>query len=213
MAVRTFALISPTTELEAVNIMLSAIGESPISSFEEITADVAIARSVLTEVCKAVQLEGWQWNTEDDYPLIPDATTGRIKLNPNTVRVHFNHPQDEELVIRGGYIYDRKRHSFLFPSDYSVKATITILLGFEDLPESARRYTVIRAARVFQERVVGSSTLSTFSEQDEIRARVTMQGEERRADRPNILTGTSSPTGTWDARTTLMNRGRRYGIR
>lgn len=213
MAARLFAPVSPTTEIEAVNIMLATIGEAPINSFDDVNADVAIARNTLSEVSKAIQLEGWQWNTEDNYTLRPDNNTKKIKLSPNIVRVHFPDPNAEEFVIRGSYVYDRMRHTNVFDPDFSIDVTITLILPFDELPESARRYTTIRAARVFQERVVGSGTLHDFTFQDEMRARTNMLAEERRADRPNVLRGTLSPTGTWSPKTAMMHRGGRYGIR
>lgn len=212
MSVRLFATVSPTTEIEAVNTMLSVIGESPVNSFEEITADVAVARNTLIEVSRAVQLEGWHWNTDDNYPLRPDTVTQKIKLSPACLRVHFPEPQDKELVVRGAYVYDRANHSYTFPSDFHTEVTMTIQLPFEELPEAARRYITIRAARVYQARVVGSGTLFDFSERDEAMARTTLLAEEHKLDRPNILKGTLPPTGTWNPVTAILNRGgRTYG--
>jgi hypothetical protein len=41
------------------------------------------------------------------------------------------------------------------------------LLDFTDLPEVARRYITVKSARIFQERVVGSDTLSAMNRNDE----------------------------------------------
>lgn len=210
MAIRLFAPVSATTEIEAVNIMLATIGESPINSFEEITGDVAIARNTLMEISKAVQLEGWQWNTEDNYPLKPDVNTKKIKLDPSIFRVYFPEPHTEELVVRGGFVYDRMNHTFVFDKDFSINVRIVQVLPFDQLPESARAYIIIRAARVFQERVVGSKNLSAFTKVDEGRARAEMMAEERQYDRPNILKGTLPPTGTYRPVTAIMNRGGRH---
>jgi len=204
---RLFAPIAPTTEIEAVNIMLSTIGESPINSFEEITGDISIARNTLAEVSKAVQLEGWQWNTEDNYPLKPNILNHKIKVDPSIARVWFPHPFDHELVVRGSHVYDRKNHTFTFEDNFTVSVSILQILSFEALPETAKRYITIRAARVFQERVVGSSTLTGFTSQDEIRARATLLDEEHRLNRPNILKGDLPSTGTWNPVFTMLNRG------
>jgi hypothetical protein len=103
-------------------------------------------------------------------------------------------------------------HTYKFPSDYRVDVTITYQLPFEELPEAARRYITIRAARVYQGRVVGSGTLWDFSERDEAMARTTLMAEEHKLDRPNILKGTQPPTGTWNPMTAILNRGgRHYG--
>ena len=201
--------IRPTTELEAVNIILSGIGEAPISSFAEVTADVSLARNILAEISRETQPEGWQWNTEDDFPLTPDAAKGEIKLPPTAIRVHFREPDDRELTIRGQRVYDRVNHSFIFSPGVRILVTLTLLLPFEDLPEAARRYITLKAARVFQERTVGSGTLYDFQQADEARARALMLAEERRQDRPNILKGTLPPTGTWRPWLTLLHRNRR----
>lgn len=201
---------TPTTELEAVNTMLSGIGEAPVNSFSEVTADVSLARHILNEVSREVQLTGFQWNTEDNYPLTPDIH-GLIRLHPSIVRVHFREPTDRELTIRGNRVYDRINHTFTFPQDTAITCTVTLLLPFEELPEAARRYAALKALRVFQERVVGSQVLSAYQQADEARARVQLMGEERRQDRPNILRATLPPTGTWRVSDVLLERrGRRF---
>ena len=155
---------------------------------------------------REIQLEGFQWNTEDDYPLTPDIH-GLIKLHPSIVRVHFREPSDRELTIRGNQVYDRINHTFTFPQGTAIVCTVTLLLPFEQLPEAARRYTTLKALRIFQERVVGSQVLSQYQQADEARARVQLMGEERRQDRPNLLMGTYPPVGTWRVRDAVLRRG------
>jgi hypothetical protein len=48
----------PTTELEAVNTILSTIGESPVSSLgDQMTVDAVLAQNILHEVSREVQTE------------------------------------------------------------------------------------------------------------------------------------------------------------
>lgn len=203
MSDKTF--ITPTTELEAVNIMLSGIGEAPVNSLDEVTADVSIAYAILAEIAKETQLEGWQWNTEDNYPLTPDRD-GYIKVSPSAVRVAFREASPLELTMRGNKVYDRVNHSYIFPKDTVIRVTLTMLLPFEELPETARRYVTVRALRVFQSRVVGSQVLNAFSERDELQARILLLREERQQDMPNMLTGTQSATCVWKPITALRHR-------
>ena len=61
-----------TTKLDAVNIMISVIGESPVNTLggtSAVPVTVVQAESVLNETSKAIQSEGWHYNTEYDYPL------------------------------------------------------------------------------------------------------------------------------------------------
>ena len=58
------------TELEAVNVLLTTIGEAPVNTLtgNQVT-DVTIANQVLTEVSREVQAQGWHFNTEDKVVL------------------------------------------------------------------------------------------------------------------------------------------------
>lgn len=202
--------ITPTSKLAAVNIMLSGIGEAPVNSLSEMTSDVSTATNILTEVTKELQTIGFTWNTEDNYPLKADIN-GNIKVNPAIVRIHFREPDDRILVLRGNSIYDRENHTYTFDKDKVIYVTVTMLLEFEQMPEAARRYATIRALRVFQERIVGSSELSNFMRQDEQQAKALMLHEECKEDRPNMIRGTLPPTGTWRVSSALANRGYRRG--
>ena len=56
--------------------------------------------------------------------------------------------------------------------------TIVYLLDFSKLPEPARRYITIRAARTFHDRTLGANTLHKFSSEDEARALSVMKQDE-----------------------------------
>ena len=58
----------------------------------------------------------------------------------------------------------------LFRSGTEIKCNLIIYLNFKDLPEPARRYISIRAARIFHDRVVGSGELHRFYQEDELQA-------------------------------------------
>ena len=56
--------ITPTTELQAVNQMLSVIGEAPVNSITgTVTTDVSVAKNILDETSMSVQSMGWNFNT------------------------------------------------------------------------------------------------------------------------------------------------------
>ena len=51
--------ITPTTELQAVNIMLSTIGEAPVNSITgTTTVDVSTAKNILDETSMSIQSLG-----------------------------------------------------------------------------------------------------------------------------------------------------------
>lgn len=178
-----------TTELSAINTMLTAIGETPVNSLTEpVTADVAIAKSVLNEISVEVQSEAWHWNTEDEFELTINIDN-EIPLPSNCLKIYFRSPQYIDYLQRGDRVYNRTDHTFKFEVGAKIYPTIVFLLPFEEMPETARRYITLKATRVFQERVVGSGNLRDFHSLDEAKARVALQAEDIRMDRPNILAG------------------------
>lgn len=162
--------VTPTTKLEAVNQVLTAIGESPINSLLEPTSvDARIAEQILDETDRTVQSAGWHFNTENDFPLSRDAN-GFINIALDTVSVDVDgslYP-DVNVVLRGNKLYDKKNHTFVFTQD--LKGEIIYLLSFEELPQVARQYIVCRTARIFQDRVLGSTDVARGLINDEVQA-------------------------------------------
>jgi hypothetical protein len=166
-----------TTELDAVNTMLSVIGESPVNSIHDTgLVDAVIAVQILHETMREVQTTGWSWNTDENYSLSPTFPyPGEIYLPANTLSVD---PSDssKDFVQRGLKLWDKAKQTFKFSEP--VKVDITRLLEFDEIPQVARHYIMVKAARVFQDRVVGSTTLSGFNEKDELRAFVKLKNLE-----------------------------------
>lgn len=166
--------LTPTDELEAVNLLLANIGASPIDRLTgTLPVDAITARRVLHRVSRAIQNEGWHYNSERDYPLSRNIA-GEIPLPPNLLRIDAvltRHP-DIDPVVRGRRLYDKVTHSFIFETN--ILANIVLLLPFDDLPEYARLYVVVRAAREFQQNAIGSPELARFDDMDEARARADM---------------------------------------
>ena len=53
-----------------------------------------------------------------------------------------------------------------------------MFLPFTELPENARRYITIRAARIFQDRLLGANTLHGFQARDEAKCTCILKQEE-----------------------------------
>jgi hypothetical protein len=175
-----------TTKLEAVNIMISVIGESPVNTLSGTSVPVTVTQAVhaLDETSKAIQSEGWHYNTEYDYPLVPDSVTSRITLPVNTLKVDLD-PEiytDSDPVQRGLKLYDRKNHRDTWTKD--LKAIITFELDFEELPEQFRHYIAVKSARIFAARFLGSREIEGFALRDEIEAKArAIESDSENADR------------------------------
>ena len=164
--------LSPTTKLEAVNTMLTSIGEQPIQNMNDLAglSDASIAEQILDNVSRAIQSRGWIFNTDLDVQMTVDQY-GEIKLSPDILRVDTTsrvRNGDTDIVERGRKLYDRQNQTFIFTTKVTVNQIK--LLVFEDLPEPARRYISIRSARIFHDRVVGSGELHRFYQEDEMNA-------------------------------------------
>jgi len=158
-----------TSKLEAVNSMLGHIGESPVNSISNTNAlpvSAATAISALDEISRAVQSEGWQFNTEVNVSLSP-AGDGTITLSEDILELD---PIDTsiDVVQRGLSLFDRSNNTTVFTKD--LKVNQTRLLDWDSLPEPARRYITLRASRVFQGRIVGSRELEALIARDEYKA-------------------------------------------
>jgi hypothetical protein len=167
--------LSFTTEKEAVNTLLGIIGEAPVNSLEdELTDDVASAIALLREISREVQLQGWDFNTDHDYPMTRDGS-GYINLPIGAAKVDIKPGQfgNVDTVIRGNRLYDRKNHTFVFQRD--LKVDVTWLFGWDILPEEFRRYITIRAGRMFANRRLGSRELDGFTLRDEYAAKAVME--------------------------------------
>jgi len=180
-------MLTPTTELDAINTMLSVIGEAPVNTVEDTgIVDAVIALQILRATSREVQARGWHFNTEKNYPLTPD-TDGFLVLPHTVLRADtVDSSSDIDVVVRGNRLYNRKDHTFQFEKE--VYVDMVILLEFDELPEPARHFITIRSARIFQERVVGSESLSAFTKQDEARAFVILNEMEADTADYNILT-------------------------
>ena len=169
-----------TTELEAVNTILSTIGEAPLSTLTgSLPVDGTTAKNILNEISREVQSAGWHFNTQYKVDLTRD-TDNKVPIGTDVVRVQLNDKYDKssyDVVQRGSYLYNLAKNSNIFDQDFT-ENTLIYLLQFEDLPEQARRYITIRSARVFHDRTLGANTLHKFSSEDEARSLSVMKQAE-----------------------------------
>lgn len=160
-----------STELDAVNAILSNVGISPITSLDNPNPMVALARNILVEVSVNAQSDGWVFNTEFHYPLVRD-TNDQILIPDNVLTYDIEGIKDELVVIRSGKLYDKYNHTFEFTRD--LEATVVWYFEFTDLPEPFKRYITVRAANLFAGRAVGSQEAVKFSEKEELLARAAL---------------------------------------
>lgn len=179
--------LTPMTELDAVNLMLSVIGESPVNSLSVSgLADVAVAQQILEETSREVQEKGWTFNTEDRVTL-PFTAGGEINIPSNALRIKLDEGYDGSLTQRGSRMYDRENHTYVFDTTRTLAFQITYMLAFEELPQAARSYIAIAAARKFQKRAISSDQLEKFTAEDEAQAKAQLLDMDTDAGDYNLI--------------------------
>ena len=172
-----------STELEAVNVILSTIGEAPLNSLSgSLPVDGTMAKNVLSEISREVQSSGWHFNTHYKSTLTRD-TNNNIPVATNVVRVELDpnleSKGDYDLVQRDGKLFNLAKNTDVFDKNFE-NVTQVLLLPFNEIPEQAKRYITIRSARVFHDRTLGANTLHKFSQEDEKQALSILRNAEAR---------------------------------
>ena len=163
--------IKKATKLQAVNTIISNIGQAPVTNLESGNPLVEMAEQILDEITIAVLAEGWEYNMERGYPFTPDSNN-QILIPDNVLSLDTKPGDGTQTVIRNGKLYDRVKHTYEFTGQQ--KLDVTWLFDFEELPEAFKNYITIRAANVFAGRSVGSSEAVQFGQREETIARATL---------------------------------------
>ena len=161
----------PTTnaaqELPAINQILMACGQAPVTTLDETNPDVAIAYQTLLEVSREVQSEGWSFNKEAHYEMTPD-TNDEILIPNNVLQIDLSrsHADDKHSVRRGGKLYDKEHHTDKW-TDGVVDCDIVWLFDWVDLPRPIQDYITARASSITSSRIIGDNTQYQMLQQKE----------------------------------------------
>lgn len=159
------------TELAAVNQILGAVGQAPVTTLDQTNPDVALAYDTLLELNREVQAEGWSFNTETEYPFTPD-TNGEILIADNILLLDLSDlPENRgiDVIRRNGKLYNKIDHTFTW--DNQIKCDVVWLFDFIDLPLPFRDYVTAKAAVQGSTKMVGDTTVYQMLQQREAMAR------------------------------------------
>ena len=161
------------TELSAVNSILGAIGQSPITTLNFENPEVAVIYNILKECNIDIQSEGWSFNKEDHVKYVPDSNKN-VKLPSNVLQFSLHDGLDnksQRLIIRNGKVYDKVDHTDEFTVDLSLD--VIWLQKFEDIPQVFRRYIIYCASSRAAAQLVANPQLVKMLQQKESYARAT----------------------------------------
>lgn len=225
--------LAPTTETEAVNAMLSAIGESPVADASVSTqADVQMAYNLLKWATRELQSAKWRFNFEEGLEIPPTTTlswpdTASATTLLNIFKVPSGVAQwaqtkcaangDLDLVARVSKVYVESLAKVIVLYDRTyhrdgadsarypfVYIDAVFTFNFEQMPETARRYVTVVAGRRFAQQIVGSNTLAGFAADDEFIAFRNLMRDQGDEEDLNMLDSV-------DAYLTLGARPQGYG--
>ena len=165
-------MASKLNKLSAVNIVLSNIGQAPVTVIDDNDNPmVTMASNIIDEVTNSLQAEGWTFNTERGYPFTPD-NTGCIAVPDNVLQIDAGFFATNDIVQRQGKLYNKRTHTYKFEGKQELD--VVWLVEFDDMPDAFKNYVAMRAANLFAGRSVGSAEAVKFGEREEAQARAAM---------------------------------------
>lgn len=140
---------TPTTLLEAVNLLLLAIRVEGVMSLASAATkqDAADALTAINAASRSIQMKGWEFNTEYDFVIDP-SPDGEIILPENCVYVRKARCKEgTRLVERNRKLYDNRKHTYVIGE--AVTTELVLCLPFEELSEAWRNYVTALAGNTF----------------------------------------------------------------
>ena len=155
--------IDNETELSAVNAILGAIGQSPVTSINTNNPEVGFIYNLLRDANVDLQNEGWHFNTERHVKYTPDSND-KIAVGNDVLKMDVTDgwaKRHYDVVKRNGYLYDKYDHT----DDWSeltdgIDLDIVRLISYENLPEVFKRYIIYKAAVRAATQLVGNPQLA-----------------------------------------------------
>ena len=169
------------TELSAVNSILGAIGQAPVTSLVYDNPEIAFRYNLLRDANVDTQAEGWHFNTEKHVAYAPDAVTGKIAIANDVLQLDVSEGWTHRLydvIRRDGHLYDKIKHTDDFSSITTIDLDVVKLYTFENLPIPFRRYITYRASTKAATQLVANPNLVKLLQGQEALARASLMEYE-----------------------------------
>lgn len=187
---------------DAINICLQVIGEQVIEGSLPLTGiyEAEIADDIIEATKEEVLAEGWSFNTDTNWTLVPD-TSGYIAVSPSALRIDAT-DSTKKLVRKDGKLYDKENRTYVFST--AIDCDVVWNLDFDDIPVAMQQYITLRAARILYQRLVGDVNMLDILVRDEKEARLRVDTHEDDVNDYNIfdnsdvmrmITRTTNPMG------------------
>ena len=168
------------TELSAVNSILGAIGQAPVTALVYDNPEISFIYNLLRDANVDTQAEGWHFNTEKHVKYTPD-TNGNILIANDVLQLDVSEGwthRIHDVVRRNGKLYDKIDHTYDFSSLDSIDLDVVLLVTFENLPIPFRRYITYRASTKAATQLVANPNLVKLLQGQEALARASLMEYE-----------------------------------
>ena len=182
------------TELSAVNAILGAIGQAPVTNLGNVVdatgseipgvsaydnPEIAFIYNLLRDATVDVQSEGWHFNTEKHVPFTPDGNK-QIIIGDDIIRIDVTDPwakKTTNVVRRNGKLYNKMTHK---DNDWEGEILLDVvrLYPFVELPIPFRRFITYRASRMAATQLVANPQLVQLLGVQEQQARASLMEYE-----------------------------------
>lgn len=150
------------SRLDAVNNIIGAIGEARLNTLEgAANVDAINADSILNIWDVYVQDKGWTFNVNENYEVVPDSFSKKIKWQPQWLRMVSS--GGTPYTNRDGFLYDRLNSTAEFDARFTV--TLTEQIPFEEMPFCFRQYITALARKQFNADYYGDPLIENTCDQ------------------------------------------------
>lgn len=182
-------IITPLTELDALNEILNSIGEDGIVTLDEVSenVDATTAQRFLTAISREIQQEGWDFNTYPTVMIKPNKTNGKIRWDSSWLRTG-----DTTYRNRGGFVYDITNDTDTFDTDTEITlSNVVKFIPFDEMPDVFRKYVTARASLGFASRFLTDADIESALSSEVSKAYADVMTYELDMQKPNIFNNTS----------------------
>ena len=149
-------------ELEAMNMLLRAIGSSPVTSLETLHPDAVNARTTLNRIRRQAQKRGWWFNIDYCVAFTPDPLSGEVHIPSTISKVVF---ENKYLIARGDKLYDKFNQTYVFSGNQQA-VRVQYVTPWDEMPESLREYvTYLAAAHFVRDELEDNNKVQSFREE------------------------------------------------
>lgn len=178
------------TELEAVNRILAASGDSPVITLGDGYLQSDLAYQELKQTSRDLQGSGWYFNEEQSVTLTPDLNNSNIILPANCIEAIVEHYNGGKVIQRGNKLYDRENRTYEFTD--VVKADLLLNLDWDELPQVFREVATYQAALIFINNFVGDPNLLQVQQLHLQQAMVKLMNADSQSRNVSMLENPSS---------------------